>query len=46
MVGVVGQRGVVHFGHLGVVGQELDNLQRIFDMALYTQRERFEALQK
>ena len=43
---MVGQAGMVDVGHLGVLGQELDDLLGVLDMALDAQRQRLGALQE
>ena len=44
VVGVIGQAGVVDLLHLGVVGQELDDLFGILIVAVQTQGERLGTL--
>ena len=46
VVGVVGQAGVVDLLHLGMVGQELDDLFGVFIVAVQTQGERLGTLQQ
>ena len=46
MVGMAGERGVVHLGHLRVTGEVIHDLQRVFDMALHAQGKRLQALQE
>ena len=46
VVGMVGERGMVHLGHLGVRGQIPDYLLGVLDMALHAQRQGLEALQQ
>ena len=46
VVGVIGQAGVIDLLHLGVVGQELDDLFGVFIVAVQTQGERLGTLQQ
>ena len=46
VIRVVRQGRVVHLLNLRVLRQELDNLQRVLDMALHTERQRLGALQE
>ena len=46
VVRVRGQRGMVNLGHLGVMGQEVDDALGVVGVALYAQTERLQALEQ
>ena len=45
MVGMALECRVVDLRHLGMVGQEIDDLERILDVTLHAQRQRLDSLQ-
>ena len=46
VVGMSGQRRMVHLLHLGVLSQILHHLERVLYVTLYAQRQSFESLQQ
>ena len=46
VVGMLGQRGMIDLGDLGVLAQVVDDFQRVFDMTFDTQRKRLRPLEQ